>query len=431
MPQLVHSRKPETASVALAERFRQVRGTTEQLCAGLATEDFVVQSMPDVSPTKWHLAHTSWFFETFVLKPFLPGYAELDPAYAFLFNSYYVNAGERHCRAQRGYLSRPTVAEVFRYRAHVDENMLALLERADEHDELRRVVEIGLHHEQQHQELLVTDIKHVFSVNPLRPAYAPHRPHGAREAPELEWHAFEEGLRWIGHDGNGYAFDNEGPRHREFVHAFRLASRPATNGEYLAFMDDGGYRHADLWLSAGWATVQEQGWSEPFYWERRDGQWQTFTLAGMRPVDLAEPVCHLSYFEADAFARWSGARLPTEAEWEVAASGAAVAGNLLEAGTFHPAPPPVPETAESARGAPLQLYGDVWEWTRSQYSPYPGFEAAPGALGEYNGKFMCNQFVLRGGSCATPESHIRATYRNFFPPDATWQFTGVRLAGDL
>jgi ergothioneine biosynthesis protein EgtB len=383
--------------------------------------------MADVSPTKWHLAHTSWFFETFILRPHTEGYEEFDPAFAFLFNSYYVQAGERHCRAQRGYISRPRVAEVFAYRRHVDEAMARLLEEADPGRlaELAPLVELGLNHEQQHQELMLTDIKHVFSVNPLRPVYRERTATGAATAPPLRWIRHEGGLQQIGHDGDGFAYDNESPRHRVFLEPFEIASRLVTNGEYLAFMEAGGYDRAELWLSLGWATVQEQGWTEPFYWERRDGEWWNFTLSGMRPVDPAEPVAHLSYFEADAFARWAGARLPTEAEWEVAAELAPLDGNLVESGELHPRPA---DEGAAADAPPLQLFGDVWEWTQSQYTPYPGYRPPPGALGEYNGKFMCNQFVLRGGSCATPRSHLRRTYRNFFPPDATWQFTGLRLA---
>jgi ergothioneine biosynthesis protein EgtB len=421
------SRPPDgPAGSALAERYRAVRDFTERLTDGLAAEDMVVQSMPDVSPTKWHLAHTSWFFERFVLMEHLPGYAPLHETYLYLFNSYYQQAGERHCRDQRGYISRPTVAEVMAYRRHVDAAMAELLGAAGEERLLAvaNLVTLGLHHEQQHQELLVTDIKHVFSVNPLRPVYREvGAGQGSAEARPLGWVGFEGGVREIGHAGEGFSYDNEGPRHREFLEPFELADRLVTNGEYLAFMEDDGYRRPELWLSMGWATARENEWTEPFYWERRDGDWTLFTLGGMREVDPAEPVCHLSYFEADAFARWAGARLPTEAEWETAAAGAPIRGNFVEEGRFHPAAAPA--------GAGLrQGYGDVWEWTASQYTPYPGFRPAAGAVGEYNGKFMCNQFVLRGGSCATSRSHIRPTYRNFFPPEATWQFTGVRLARD-
>ena len=416
------------APPSLRARYEAVRQFTERLAAPLETEDYVIQSMPDVSPTKWHLAHVSWFFETFLLKPHLPGYAPLDPQYAYLFNSYYVQAGARHCRDRRGTLSRPTVAQVYQYRAYVDEHMQKLLDDASgaEMETLAPLVEIGLNHEQQHQELLLTDIKHVFSVNPLRPVYQsrPHAP--APEAAPLQWIAFDEGLHEIGHEGDGFFYDNEGPRHRVFLDAFALANRLVTNGEFMAFMDDGGYERPELWLSMGWATRQEQGWTAPFYWEQRDGTWQIFTLAGLREIDPHAPVCHVSYFEADAYARWAGARLPTEHEWEVAAQSVPIRGNFVETERFHPAP------AEAARpGKLLQMYGDVWEWTRSQYAPYPGYEPLPGALGEYNGKFMCNQFVLRGGSCATSATHIRPTYRNFFPPDACWQFMGIRLAKDV
>ena len=412
----------------LVDAFRAVRGFTQQLVEGLAPEDMVVQSMADVSPTKWHLAHSSWFFERFVLMEHLPGYTALDDRYLFLFNSYYQQAGERHCRDQRGYISRPTVAEVMDYRRHVDRGMEALLSRqaGNDADAVRDLVTLGLHHEQQHQELMLTDLKHVFAVNPLRPVYRDGTaPVEGQRAPQPGWVHFAEGVYEIGHgDPTTFAYDNEQPRHREFVESFDLADRLVTCGEYLEFMEDGGYSRPELWLSLGWATVQERGWSEPFYWERRDGGWQIFTLSGMREVDPAEPVCHLSYFEADAFARWAGARLPTEAEWEIAARGLPVHGNFVDAGRLHPGPAP-------AGSGLRQMYGEVWEWTSSPYTPYPGFRTAPGAVGEYNGKFMCNQYVLRGGSCATSASHIRPTYRNFFPPEATWQFTGLRLARDV
>ena len=431
----------------LATRFAQVRAFTERLCDGLATEDYVVQSSPDVSPTKWHLAHTTWFWETFVLTPHADGYRLHDERYPFLFNSYYVQAGERHCRAQRGYLSRPTVAEVFSYRHHVDAAMAEFLARFDEAQspEIADVIEVGLHHEQQHQELMLTDLKHVFSVNPLRPAYA-ERTHAPSPDPgPLGWRSFEAGLHEIGVEAGGdssrarFHFDNEGPRHRQFVEAFEIADRLVTCGEYLEFMADGGYDDAPLWLSLGWAERTAQDWTEPFYWERKDSgtgggpEWWHFTLAGMRPVDPHEPVTHLSYFEADAYARWAGARLPSEAEWEVAArtvwDGAGEApGSFADAGRFHPAPATPAAGGDGAPGGLRQMFGEVWQWTHSQYSPYPGYRPLAGALGEYNGKFMANQFVLRGGSVATSRSHIRPTYRNFFPPEATWQFTGLRLA---
>jgi ergothioneine biosynthesis protein EgtB len=411
----------------LADRYGSVRALTEALCAPLVTEDYVVQSMDDVSPTKWHLAHTTWFFETFVLRPHAHGYREYDAAYPFLFNSYYLQAGERHCRAQRGYLSRPTVAQVFDYRRHVDAAVAALMQHADSAAQhaIAPLIEIGIHHEQQHQELMLTDIKHVFSVNPLRPAYAAA---AAGTTPvdvaPLRWIEHDPGVHEVGHDGAGFAYDNESPRHRVFLEPFALADRLVTAGDYLDFMNDGGYSRPELWLSMGWAAVLENGWTEPFYWERRDDEWWHFTLRGMQRVEPAVPVAHLSYFEADAYARWAGARLPTEFEWEMAAARAPVAGNFVESAALHPAP--------AAGDAPLrQLFGDVWEWTQSQYSPYPGYSPPAGALGEYNGKFMCNQFVLRGGSCATSVTHIRPTYRNFFPPEATWQFTGLRLARSL
>ena len=417
---------PVSEATPLAERYRAVRRFTEVLCEPLAAEDYVIQTMEDVSPTKWHLAHVSWFFETFVLTPHRAGYEPFHPQYAYLFNSYYVQAGERHCRDRRGYLSRPTVEEVYQYRAHVDEQMEALLATADEAlmQTVAPLVEIGLHHEQQHQELLLTDIKHVFSVNPLRPAYRDVEEVQKPASPAQGWVSFEEGLYEVGHQGDGFAYDNESPRHRYFLEAYALSNRLVTCGEYLAFMEDGGYQRPELWLSAGWATVEAQGWTEPFYWERHGDRWYVFTLGGLREVNPDAPVCHVSLFEAEAYARWAGARLPTEQEWEVAAAPVPMAGNFAEAGHFHP----VPATAGDGL---LQVYGDVWEWTRSQYTPYPGYRPAPGALGEYNGKFMCNQFVLRGGSCATSQSHIRPTYRNFFFPDACWQFSGIRLARDV
>jgi ergothioneine biosynthesis protein EgtB len=412
---------------ALVRRYQQVRQFTERLCQPLVTEDYVIQAMPDVSPPKWHLAHTSWFFETFILAVASPGYRSAHASYAYLFNSYYVAAGERHCRPKRGLLSRPTVEEVYRYRAYVDQHMTAFLEglRGETLERWFPVVELGLHHEQQHQELLLTDVKYNFACNPLRPAYVTSDiPTRMPTVGPLRWVSFPEDVYRIGHDGQGFAFDNEFPRHRSFVDKFELASRLITNGEYLAFIADGGYERPEFWLSMGWDTVQREGWQAPLYWEQRDGAWWMMTLAGMQPVREAEPVCHISYYEADAYARWADARLPTEAEWEIAAKPLPIEGNFVEHQTFHPIPASQIDTA-----APLvQVFGDVWEWTQSHYSPYPGYTAPPGALGEYNGKFMANQFVLRGGSCATSVSHIRPTYRNFFPADARWQFMGIRLA---
>ena len=414
------------AAATLAERYAAVRAQTEALCAPLETEDYVVSSMPDVSPTKWHLAHTSWFWETFALAPHAPGYEPLDPKYAFLFNSYYVQAGERHCRAQRGLVTRPTVAQVYAYRAHVDAHMARLLDAVadDPGHPAAAVIEIGLNHEQQHQELLVTDIKHVFWTNPTRPAYVPRPPARPAAVPELAWHEVAGGIYPLGFAGPGFAFDNEGPVHRVLSEGFRLASRLTTNGEYLAFVEAGGYRRPDLWLSSGWAAVQERGWRAPLYWEQGPDGWTEFTLAGPRPLDGAEPVCHVSFFEADAFARWAGHRLPLESEWEIAAAALPVDGPFVEAGRFHPAPAPAPAGSTSL----AQLYGDVWQWTASPYVAYPGYAPAPGAIGEYNGKWMCDQWVLRGASCATPRTHARPSYRNFFPADARWQFSGIRLA---
>ena len=411
------------------EQYQKVRRFSEQLCEPLVTEDYVIQSMPDVSPTKWHLAHVSWFFETFLLSPALPDYQSLHPQYAYLFNSYYNTLGERHCRPKRGLISRPTVKETYEYRRYVDEHVLDLLEKIDERQlaELAPIMILGLNHEQQHQELMVTDIKHVLSCNPLSPTYRARTPTGASNITPLEWVSFPEGLYWIGHEGSGFAFDNEGPRHRQFVQSFQLASRLVTNGEYLEFMEDGGYDNPLLWLSEGWATVRAEEWQAPLYWEQRDGRWWMMTLSGLREVDKAEPVCHVSYFEADAYARWAEARLPTEAEWEVAAQEAPVEGNFVESGLYHPAP----LNASTTDGKLAQMYGDVWQWTQSSYAPYPNFRPGAGAIGGYNGKFMCNQYVLRGGSCATSLSHIRSTYRNFFPANAQWQFMGIRLAKEV
>jgi len=413
----------------LGQRYRRVRRFSDKLCETLEPEDYVIQTMPEASPTKWHLAHTSWFFETFVLKQFFPDYHSLHPQYGFLFNSYYNAVGPFYSRPHRGLLSRPTVKEVFHYRSDIDLFVSELIESADEQllAKLEPILTLGLHHEQKHQELMLTDIKHVFWQNPLRPAFRKRVAVDTSPVPPIEWLKFEEGLHWVGHEGPEFSFDNEGPRHRVFVPSFSLASRLVTNEEFLAFIEDGGYRRPDLWLSLGWNTLKERGWDSPLYWEKRDGKWFTMTLAGMTELIPEEPVCHVSLFEADAYARWSGTRLPTEEEWEIASSGLPFKGNFVESELFHVAPLALPGLA----GKPAQMFGDVWEWTRSSYSPYPGYSASAGALGEYNGKFMCNQYVLRGGSCATSQSHIRRTYRNFFPPDARWQFMGIRLAKDL
>ena len=406
------------------EAFLEIRRTSERLCEPLTTEDYVIQALPDVSPTKWHLAHTSWFFETFLLRPHSQGYALMNDAYPYLFNSYYNSVGLPFPRAERGHLSRPTVAEVYAYRAHVDEAMARLLEQLD--DALVPSVELGLNHEQQHQELILTDLKYNLGANPLRPAYRPPRARTEHpRSPGPSFIAFDGGLVDVGFDGPGFAFDNEQPRHRAYLRPFRLASRPVTNGEYTQFIADDGYRRWDLWLSEGWRILQERGWQTPLYWERRDEGWWHYTLAGLHPLDEPAPVAHLSYYEADAYARWRGARLPTEQEWEHAAAACPTLGTLLDDGVYEPRP------AVGARDGLLQVLGDVWEWTQSSYSPYPGYRPLPGGLGEYNGKFMVNQMVLRGGSCVTPRSHVRVTYRNFFPPEARLQFSGVRLAADI
>jgi ergothioneine biosynthesis protein EgtB len=421
---------------ALAARYQEVRRVTEALCAPLETEDYVIQSMPDASPAKWHLGHTAWFFDTLVLRHAGVAVSNTTDQYSYLFNSYYHVLGERIPRAERGVLSRPTVAEVYRYRVAVDAEMLRFIDRAGD-DILGRLgptVVLGLHHEQQHQELILTDLKHLFSRNPLRPIYREQEPSAASEpAPSLGWNAWPAGLCRIGHEPGGFAFDNERPRHQVYLEAFRLADRLVTNGEYLAFLVDGGYVRPELWLSDGWNARQAAGWTAPLYWEESTSGWRIMTLAGMRDLAASEPVCHVSFYEADAYARWAGARLPTEAEWEVAAAWVAgqiaLEGNFLETERFHPTP--WPSGAADAPQLPKQLLGDVWEWTQSPYTPYRGYRPFSGALAEYNGKFMCNQQVLRGGSCATPRSHIRLTYRNFFPPSARWQFTGIRLASDL
>ena len=414
----------------LRNHFHQIRKFTNALCVGLEPEDCVVQSMPDVSPTKWHLAHTTWFFETFILKKFVPAYRSEIPEYAYLFNSYYNAAGDMHRRDLRGLISRPTVSQAQRYRASIDSHIDDLLSNSEDNlsDEIEPLLVLGIHHEQQHQELLITDIKHVFAQNPLYPVFRSGRARlpGAPSTAAMQVVNFEESVVKIGHDGDGFAYDNEGPRHQALVPEFSLATRPVTNGEYIAFIEDNGYSRPEFWLSLGWMTVNEQRWNAPLYWIKRDGAWWNFTLSGLRRVDQSEPVTHVSYFEADAYANWAGARLPTEFEWERASLDCPIEGNFVEDESFHPRP-----MSRSANDRQLyQMFGDVWEWTRSAYSSYPGYRAAPGALGEYNGKFMCNQYVLRGGSCATSRSHIRRTYRNFFQPEKRWQFTGIRLARD-
>ncbi|HUF33774.1 MAG TPA: ergothioneine biosynthesis protein EgtB [Acidimicrobiales bacterium] len=418
---------------ALLDRYQATRDATERLAAVLAPEDQVVQTMPDVSPTKWHRAHVTWFFETFLLGELAPGHEPFHPGFGYLFNSYYEQVGERHPRAERGLISRPTVAEVGEYRRAVDAAMAGLVAAVDERTWTGLAaprIELGVHHEQQHQELLLMDIKHVLSCNPLAPAYVPDECDPAVDLTPQGWVDLEGGLVEVGGEPDGFSFDNEAPRHPVFLQPYRLANRLVTNGEWLTFIDDGGYERAELWLSDGWAAVQAEGWGSPLHWRREGDAWRIFTLAGERPVDLAEPVCHVSHYEADAFARWAGCRLPLEAEWEHAVAGQAVEGNLLDphapaTGAPHPRPAPA-----AAGGGVRQAFGDVWEWTSSPYVAYPGFRPAEGAIGEYNGKFMSNQVVLRGGSCLTPRDHVRPTYRNFFPPSARWQAGGLRLAAD-
>ena len=417
---------PDLSDLLVA--YQAVRSYTDALSAPLSNEDQCIQSMPDVSPTKWHRAHVTWFFETFLLKPSLDGYGEYHPAFGYLFNSYYEAVGERHPRLERGNLSRPSCEEVAAYRSHVDRAMAGLLARPlDGHT--TELVTLGLHHEQQHQELLLMDIKHVLSTNQaLWPAYhdLPPSPAGVSSngQPPDCWVGFDGGEVWVGFDDDGFSFDNESPRHRTILPPYRMADRLVTCGQWLGFMADGGYDTPTLWLSDGWYQRLEHRWKAPSYWDLHpDDGWRVYTLHGLQPLSLDEPVCHLSYYEADAFARWAGARLPTEAEWEHAAAGQAPEGNLGDSGRWHPAPAPPGDGLH-------QLFGDVWEWTCSPYGPYPGFRPAPGAVGEYNGKFMVNQLVLRGGACVTPPGHIRATYRNFFHPHTRWHFSGVRLAQD-
>ncbi len=407
----------------LRSRYAKVRAATEALAAPLSAEDQTIQSMPDASPAKWHRAHTTWFFETFLLKPHLPGYTVFDPAFNYVFNSYYEAVGPRHPRPARGVLSRPGIAAIAAYRTHVDAAMDRLLAQCT--DDVADLLEMGLQHEQQHQELLLTDIKHALSCSPIFPAYSPASPRTETDVPPLGWWALEPGVHMIGHQashrsdgtGNSFCFDNELPRHQALIQPSAIADRPVSNGEFRAFIADGGYRRTELWLSEGWSIVQSQGWQSPAYWHEDANGWQVFTLQGLQPLHDDEPVCHVSFFEAAAYAEWAGCRLPTEFEWEIAARDHAVPAP--EQLRLHPAP---------LRPGILQ---DVWEWTASAYLPYPGYRPEPGALGEYNGKFMINQMVLRGRSCATAPGHSRPSYRNFFPPHARWQFTGIRLAKDV
>lgn len=416
----------EADAAGLRQMLADTRSLSRWIAEPLTEEDQIVQAMEDASPTKWHLAHTTWFFEEMVLKPYDPAYRVFDERFNYCFNSYYENAGPRHPRPKRSLLTRPTNREVVAYRDHVDGSLDDFLGRGNgPSPEALRLIELGIHHEQQHQELMFTDLLSAFAGNPLRPAYREGLVEmNCDKIADLKWVAFDGGIVPVGHEGDGFAYDNEAPRHDQLVRPFRLANRLVTNGEWLQFMADGGYAASTLWLSDGWATVQKESWDAPLYWEKRKGQWYQMSLHGLQLIDASQPVCHVSYYEADAFARWAGKRLPTEFEWEVAAAGAPLDGNILSRDALRPAP------ARPGDDGLQQMIGDVWEWTGSAYLPYPGFKTAEGAVGEYNGKFMCNQFVLKGGSCVTPEGHIRRSYRNFFYPQQRWQFAGLRLADD-
>jgi ergothioneine biosynthesis protein EgtB len=414
---------------ATLARYSAVRQFSQLLAEPLSAEDCVIQSMPDVSPTRWHLAHTTWFFETFVLLE-QPEYRAFDPSYAYLFNSYYNTVGEQFPRPQRGLLSRPGLNDILSYRRYVDEHMLQFLQtEKGQHDQVCKTLEIGLNHEQQHQELILTDIKHVLSCNPLLPVYREGAFFTGDGSITPEWIPFDDGTYMVGHEGDGFAFDNESPRHRTLIEPFELNSQLVTCGQFIEFIEEGGYDRPELWLSLGWQHICDHACQAPLYWRKRDSRWMEFTLAGLREIDPAQPICHVSFFEADAYARWASARLPTEAEWEIASETVSIEGNFADrlratGSAIHPSPKP------AGTGVLQQMFGDVWEWTASPYGAYPGYQQPDGALGEYNGKFMCNQFVLRGGSCATSSDHVRRTYRNFFPPEARWQFSGFRLARD-
>jgi len=402
----------------LAQKYQSVRATTRELCQYLEPEDFVVQSMPDVSPTKWHLAHTSWFFENFILLPYAPGYVSFNENYHYLFNSYYNSVGQMHPRAQRGQLTRPLVKDIMRYRQHVDESIEVLLNKQPVNEAIEPLLTLGIQHEQQHQELLLTDIKQVFSCNPMQPVVNPHlREPAQRSCPDHQFISRAGGRMEIGASEKEFFFDNEAPRHAVLLAEHSIGSRLITAGEYKEFIHSGAYGDASLWLSDGWACINERGWNRPLYWSQ-DLE-SEFTLGGQRELDIHAPVAHVSYYEADAFARWAGARLPTEAEWETFACEQSITGNFQESMIWQP---------EAAHESNSQVFGDVWEWTSSAYQAYPGFTPLPGSVGEYNGKFMCNQITVRGGSCVTASDHIRASYRSFFYPDARWQFLGIRLA---
>ncbi|MCZ6895014.1 MAG: ergothioneine biosynthesis protein EgtB [Gammaproteobacteria bacterium] len=413
----------ELTNARISERYAAVRTLTEILIEPLSAEDTCVQSMPDASPAKWHLAHVTWFFETFVLEPHETGFKPFHPAFRELFNSYYNSIGEQYPRMARGMITRPSLAEVIDYRHGVDERIGTAIETADR--DLLGIIELGLHHEQQHQELLLMDIKHLLSLNPSYPSYRDCAQPEPRPLEPRQPVSFAGGLVEIGHDDFSFRYDNETPRHKVWLEPFALESRPITNGEYLEFVESGCYELASLWLADGWTKINDEGWRSPGYWRRRDDDWFEFTLGGLEPLDLNAPVCHVSHYEADAFARWAGARLPSEFEWEAAVADIKVEGNFMDSGFLHPR-----QGGDGSTKRLHQAFGDVWEWTRSAYTPYPGFTTEKGAIGEYNGKFMSNQTILKGGSCATPTGHSRASYRNFFYPHNRWQFSGIRLAHD-
>ncbi len=426
MAPLADTKPGDTVHPTLLGRFAAVRQASIQLCQPLAPEDMVVQSMPEVSPTKWHLAHTTWFYEKFILRPFFDGYRPLSDKYDYLFNSYYYTVGQMHARPRRGLLSRPTVSEILEYRDYVDQHMRQLLEMQSDSDDVRLRVEVGINHEQQHQELILTDIKHVLAQNPLNPVLSNSPLEPTPDPGPLTFVEYPGGIKEIGFAGDGFCFDNELPQHRVYVEPYGLGSRPVTNAEYQDFVADGGYEKPELWLSDGWALISQEEQRRPLYWHDELGK--EFTLSGLQSLDRNAPVTHVSYYEADAYARWTGVRLPTETEWELTARNCPIAGNFANSQRFHPGGSLL---TAAVHDGPQQMFGDVWEWTSSPYAPYPGFRPLAGSLGEYNGKFMCSQFVLRGGSCVTPADHVRPSYRNFFYPAQRWQFTGIRLARDL
>ena len=416
--------KTSKTKTNLGQQFEAVRAFTEKITEPLEIEDYVVQVTENASPAKWHLAHTTWFFETFLLEKFLDDYSPVHPQYSYLFNSYYLQTGVPHCRARRGNISRPTVRQVFEYRESINCHVLDLIKNSTDKEfaQYAPVIEIGIHHEQQHQELLMTDLKYMFAQNPLNIAYRNKERPRKNHIPEINWVSFEEGVYKIGHDGDGFGYDNEFPRHKTYIHDFELADRLVTNAEFIEFIEAGAYQEVEWWLDEGFSTIRDEGWNAPLYWKKEDADWFHYTLSGREKIDPNEPVTHISYFEAEAYARWKGCRLPTEQEWEVASETVETEGNFVDNDYLHPV------ALQENKNELKQMFGDVWQWTQSSYAPYPGYKPLPGALGEYNGKFMCNQYVLRGGSCATSESHFRKTYRNFFHADERWQFTGIRLA---